>query len=111
MKKCFATHARRSGRLNDDLFEHDHYDVTPGDIVRAIRDGRKCQTRRVIAPHRGDDVIGRCVGGIDWVLAGCESGPRRRPMDQDWASSQDRRFMIRPPVDFPLDTPLDPCLS
>lgn len=23
--------------------------------------------------------------GIDWVLCGCESGPRRRPMDDDWA--------------------------
>lgn len=24
---------------------------------------------------------------IDWVLAGCESGPRRRPMNPDWARS------------------------
>ena len=25
------------------------------------------------------------LGGIDWVIVGGESGPRRRPMDPDWA--------------------------
>lgn len=27
------------------------------------------------------------LGGIHWVIAGCESGPRARPMDLDWIRS------------------------
>lgn len=25
--------------------------------------------------------------GLDWIIAGCESGPKHRPMDTDWARS------------------------
>jgi protein gp37 len=27
------------------------------------------------------------IDGIDWVIAGGESGPNHRPMDMDWARS------------------------
>jgi len=27
------------------------------------------------------------LSGIDWVIAGCESGPNARPMQTDWARS------------------------
>jgi len=30
---------------------------------------------------------GTTLEGIDWVIAGCESGPSRRPMPLDWARS------------------------
>jgi protein gp37 len=34
-----------------------------------------------------DAVHGECFHGIDWVIAGCESGTRRRPADLAWFRS------------------------
>jgi len=31
-----------------------------------------------------DDLEGTETGKIDWIIVGCESGPKRRPMNEDW---------------------------
>jgi protein gp37 len=31
------------------------------------------------------DIFGECFHGIDWVIVGGESGPKKRPFNPDWA--------------------------
>ena len=35
----------------------------------------------------GQNVLDQKYQSIDWVICGCESGPNRRPFDNDWARS------------------------
>ena len=42
---------------------------------REINDGECCESYADTGWH---------YHGIDWVIAGCESGPAARPMDLDW---------------------------
>lgn len=35
-------------------------------------------------PLHDADLEGTKTGKIDWIIVGCESGPKRRPMNEDW---------------------------
>jgi protein gp37 len=41
----------------------------------------------LLGPLNIEDYLNLPFDGIDWVIAGCESGPKRRPADIDWFRS------------------------